>query len=630
MIMAEFQVVFNRLRELFFLKKENNNIVEGSSNSVLQFLDLVKDGNYPETTCFSDIDYSDDSATSWAASNHYGRLVQILRVDNGSMIKSDPVFRKKIMSLLRYWVKNDFLNSNWWYNSIGVPLNLANIAIAVYEYIPEDIREGLLKIISRGTPKGINREKIYSQTGANKMWDVAITIRYAILTGDKQLIREGVELATSELAYNPQGIQPDGSFFQHGGKFYSGGYGCEFIEEFSRIVYVLQGTEWQFSEEKLRIFVTVILDGLRYMTKNKALDYSSVGRYFSRRGSLASSKLLDSLDLLIKTAEIPRRNELQEYVLEITGKSVFKGTKYFENACLLCHHTGNLYIGAKFLSDKISSYENLNGESILCYNLSYGTSTCSMVDGSEYFDISPIWKYDRVPGTTAPANTDKDLLSYNWSGKVLQNAVYGGIQEGNCGIIFEKADHDGITAFVSAFAVPGGMVFLGSGISTEIERPLFTTVEQSFLQGKLRCDGSSVIHHGIRYTPLLNTKFFMETSSVIGSWKRNNLAESSLPVKGSLFTITIKHCIEDFRKKEKPSYAYMISSESSELPNIEIIRNDESVQAVKLNDGTVMAVFYENSEIKHENKIIRGCKNKALIRVARVEPHTSEIRSSGE
>ena len=170
------------------------------------------------------------------------------------------------------------------------------------------------------------------------------------------------------------------------------------------------------------------------------------------------------------------------------------------------------------------------------------------------------------------------------------------MQGDNCGIIFEKAEHDGITVYASAYAVPGGMVFLGAGISTEKIRPLYTTVEQSNWQGDVVYEGDSVIHHGIRYTPLCGTKFHVETKEVEGSWQRNSLPESPEIVNGKLFTVTVEHLASNVGCNKKSSYAYVISSATSEIPKIEVLQNDERVQSIRISDGAVMNVYFDSSK----------------------------------
>ncbi len=68
-----------------------------------------------------------------------------------------------------------------------------------------------------------------------------------------------------------------------------------------------------------------------------------------------------------------------------------------------------------------------------------------------------------------------------------------------------------------------------------------------------------------------------------GSWNRNNLALTSEPVEGDLFTIYFENT---------GSYAYSVMSENTSAEFM-VIKNDENVQAVRLPDGRIAAAFFK-------------------------------------
>ncbi|MCQ3915745.1 MAG: hypothetical protein MJ195_03470 [Mycoplasmoidaceae bacterium] len=43
----------------------------------------------------------------------------------------------------------------------------------------------------------------------------------------------------------------------------------------------------------------------------------------------------------------------------------------------------------------------------------YGVNVCAMEDGDEYADISPLWNYCQIPGTTAYYESDEQLKKYD-------------------------------------------------------------------------------------------------------------------------------------------------------------------------------------------------------------------------
>ena len=279
-------------------------------------------------------------------------------------------------------------------------------------------------------------------------------------------------------------------------------------------------------------------------------------------------------------------------------------TKYFDQAFMLCHHFNGIYVGAKFLNDRIWGAEICNREGELCYNLSYGTQTCIMKNGGEYFNINPIWDYSRIPGTTALIETDKQLLARkDWTKCPLPNQCFGGKQQGSRAVIYELAEHDGIKMLVADFAFEDGFVCLG--VETErqgVERTEFvSTVDQCLVQGDTIVESDSILHNGIRYTALQDTYIKSAIETKQGSWRRNNAALSEETVSAEVLTLSIEHS-----GKSQCEYAYMISSADTPMPKVEVLRNDCAVQAIRLPDGNVMAVFHRSERLLVEDRKLIG------------------------
>ena len=57
----------------------------------------------------------------------------------------------------------------------------------------------------------------------------------------------------------------------------------------------------------------------------------------------------------------------------------------------------------------------------------------------------------------------------------------------------------------------------------------------------------------------------------------------------------------------------MISSAEKQLPQVEVIRNDSEVQAIKTADGKIMAVFHKDSSFTCEGAEIRGKEKEIVI-----------------
>lgn len=558
-------------------------------------------GDYPGTWFWPDIDYTNQDRANWRATAHYRRIQAALHAGGPERLQNDPAFTTKIIGALEYWICHGFTNPNWWHNDIGTPRNIADILLMLYPVLPKEVLTCGAALVGNGSMA--NRPEISADwTGANLIWGASNTIKHAILIEDETLLRQAVERAARELQIaknGEEGIQPDGSFFQHGPRLYSGGYGRSFADEISQMTFCLQQTPFQFPKDCLDNFLVHILDGLQYMTRGDSLDYVCIGREFVRVNAVKAGRLKVALELMTRTADMPRQPELAAYLDAMNGGKTLTGTKYFPHAAFLCHHMDGVYVGAKFATDKLWDAEICNGEGELCYNMSYGTHTCIMHDGSEYLNIAPLWDYARIPGTTARIESDEQLLTHrDWHCCPLPNSHCGGKQQGDRAVIYELAQHDGVEAYVSDFAFEGGFVSLGTGIRAVPDEQLITTVDQCHLQGEVLEEGNSVIHHQIRYTGLDGTVIHQEEKEIAGSWQRNNFSSSEMSVTGKTLTLYIP--------QEKDHYAYMISSADHPVPEVEVLRNDTSVQAIRLADGSVMAVFHESGDLEVEGRCIQG------------------------
>ncbi len=554
-----------------------------------------------------DIDYTDNNPAQWCANKHHSRILTILR-GYGEKKLRDGEFVKKIVGAVKFWLHHDFKNSNWWYNEIGIPLGFADIGIMIYDAVDDEARSAFATIVSNGSMT--NLPNAFSPPnwdgrwiGANLIWTAGITIKYALLTGDVDTLRYGIELASRELCVGAvEGIQSDGSFFQHARLLYSGGYGRSFAYSIAQLAYILDGTQYQFPREKLDIFLTHILDGLRHMTVGGYLDWQCVGREYVRPGMVAVNILKDAVKLMAKTEDMPRGDEISEYLAEICGtRQKEDGTKYFDVAHTLCHRSHGIYVGTRFVKSGLRSSEICNDENLLGANLGYGTTTCIMKRGDEYYNIAPIWNYSRIPGTTSRTQSDEELRANpDWSLAPYPSDVGGGAQKGSRALVYEQCIHDGVEALCAYFAFEDGFVCLGTGIrdTSGKNEALVTTIDQRRIFGEMFEADFAFYIDGICYMTLDGKDIVDRTQKVVGKWTRNNPNHGdNEEVTDEVLTLEIHH-----KAGEESSYAYLICEEDNE-PEIEVLRNDKKAQAIRLPDGSVMAVVYEKTELCEGGKV---------------------------
>ena len=572
-------------------------------------------GDEPGTYYWSDIDYKDMSRSCWGSANHYNRLLRMLCQDGRERIETDADYRDKILGGVRYWLVKDFINPNWWHNDIGTPNHMTALGLMLWDLLPDDMREGMAALAARGSMK--TRTDIPKWTGANLIWGVSNSLRHALMTDDVALLYAAAKRAEDEIyAGHTEGIQDDGSFCQHGPRWYSGGYGSNFTFDLSQLAYVLAGTPCAFSKEKMDILLTHVLDGQRNMMHHGYFDYNGVGREFTRRRAVHSRIIHYGVDLLCRIEGIARHDELVAFRDEnalgaVVAASDYSATRHYPKVSYLAHNKNGTHIGIKCHAPGQFDMEVCNAEGHLCYNMSYGTRTCFMRRGDEYLDVNPIYDFAHMPGTTARLETDDQLkVRMDWWCVPLPNDHTGGMTQGDRGIIYERPEHDGITAMVSFFAFDSQLVALGADIQdAEPQKGALTTTLNQCRACDMQWspDGQSVHHGEFSYHNLdKSTRLCAEITHRTGSWKRNSYEEPETYEEGDLFCAYIP--------VEKPGdgYAYAVTPRGM-TPSLQVISNTPDCQAILLSDGTLMAVFHTDCEITVKNKTVSGCAKQCMI-----------------
>ena len=606
MPMTEFQQIKKRQKDIYYtgywLRYEDE-VYHGERSLALCEED--------DTYFYPDVNYHRMSRSSWEAASHYLRLDYQIITEGRKRLENDAEWRKKLLGAIRYWIKRDYINPNWWYNQIGAPQVLINLALALEGFIPDDIEEGLKKIVLRGifrAHEGVTEiEELKSTTkfvtadawtGANLIWGAATTIKYALWIEDEKLLRIAVDRLAREIDFAREGVQADGAFCQHGPRWYSGGYGRSFVYELAPIIRILSGTSFSLPREKLDILLLHVLDGQRAMMKNASFDFSAVGREYTRAGTIGAGPLTKAIGLLKDSDGIPRHAELNDFYNElILGKDDHEITKYYESIAQLCHKKNGVYIGIRGRTEGLFGAEICNDEGVLSYNMTYGTVTCIMQSGKEYFDISPFWDYSKIPGTTSRSEDDEALET--------PCRAYGKADK-DSGILTEKAVHDGITLMASFFAFEGAMAALGTDIKDETPEKgqLFTTVEQC------RASSAEIAENRVKCGKLTyrnldkNTSFISSLETRKGSWSRNNLSSSKEILEDSILTITIP-------VTDRGKYGYLVFGEKE--VQVEILRNDIDCQAILANGKKLMAVFHNDASLTVNGRRIEGKKGDIIL-----------------
>ena len=576
---------------------------------------------------FTDIDYSNRERTIWPVIAHLDNLyllaAQYTNPDCPLYGNKDVYY--KIRSGLEFWHKRKPKSANWWYNVIATPQKLGLILIQLRvgkDKIPGDLEASLTEYMRK------NGKDPLDYTGANRT-DVALHWLFrACLDEDEDDLRHAVDNIYSTLKYDyPEGFQPDMCFLQHGPQLYIGGYGDALLDVIPRIASYTEGTRFALPEEKVKFLADFVCGTYIPTFRRQFQAFDVMGRSLTRPNTLDKRGVLECLKYMKKidkdNAGIYDAALLRAHGNKTADYAVNPLHKHFHVGDYTLHSYPGFHFDTRLESSRTMRNEYGNEENLKGYYLSNG-ATCLMVNGDEYFNIFPVWSWTRIPGTTAPQLQEVPLLPKAWKTRGTSTFA-GGVSDSICGV----------TAYVMNDTLPGHrteahkawfyfgdeVICLGSGIRSESEFPVYTTLNQCRLTSDVkvrRKDGRTIInpeaqttyispdwveHNGLTYFFPAGGKVSVSAERRNGTWHDINHSQPKDTVSENVFALWIDHG----KRPAGATYAYRIAPallvvdpfRYLKTHKIRILANDTTMQAVKDEAGGLSGiVFYKPGKLQ--------------------------------
>lgn len=572
--------------------------------------------------CFPGIDYASTSRSAWDNANHWTRMINLISAYGEERLKTDSAARETVLSLLDFWLANDFKADNWWYNEIHTPRNLGKIGLMIKPYLTDDQIAKIDKLIGKGTPRGSSKSLTY--TGANLTDMMMNTIVHGLFIGDADLIFQAVARVSAELVIvedGKEGMQADGSYFQHGKLLCAAGsYGAELAKAMYTFITQLEGTCFQLPIAKLNLFAAHILDGHRYFHRGTGTAYFSIGRsvvYANGAGNfMGVSRVLSQIE------GVERADELAQYRASFDDLSkTIDSHKFFPMSYVLVRTRPEYYMAVRGAHESIVLTEVVNDQNMLGYNLSYGANTCYMYYGDEYQAIGAVLDFAMFPGITTYHEDDTRLMERytedykkTWGPKTYTGSHCDGVTDEATGIgaMYMELINDGISGKLSFITYDGGMIALGAGLDCSKSAnnvDIRTSLDQCKLNGAkvgntaLTLDGGDVtvedgtaVYNGaFAYYNLGEGELTASAKRMTGSYSRTDSGAAKTEQSADVFRLYIDHG----KTLNDTSYAYAVvgnadgkaPADASALP-IKTITNTETVQTVEFTDGHYAVIFH--------------------------------------
>lgn len=605
----------------------------------------------------------DDKRADWPTRKHLSRALQIAIVAES---RNSNELRDIADKLTLHWVYSNYHHINWWHNELGANDTLAKLGLFVFDRLGNKGQAAFNGKIRESSLKW--RPSLTTSTGANLFDYADITIRNAAINNDKEELGIAFERMKQEITNDKrEGFQKDGTFFQHGRQVQNVSYG-KCAMRIAKTLYQLRSTEFKMPDEKMNILSSYVNNGLRASTFKGYTNYTTVGRAYDRVNFLDSQNTADSglndLSYYIGVDNYPGKNETFEFVDSLKKrKNAIKEDKifYFPIGKMIVANIGHvgdkegIYISYKGTDSNMTNSEIVNGENMLGLNLTYGSNTCVMDKGTEYFNISPVMNFNYMPGTTSvlyydnpenpssPTIEEQDIGIKKYVKEVYNDPlfterlpeatatngyIYNDGQDNGVTYMMTKTKHHKRASYcVTCFTTTDGMVLVGSdfeynpiqgedpeGLSTKMH----TTLDQYVTSdGETKETGTQLRNHSdghVKYSSLINgqtisktveerpyKKVNVEGEEYTWAWNRNHTTITDVKDSGTKNVATIT-----LDGDNTTTYAYAIEPEYEDTNKPSKFKlahnndNNDGIHAIELPNGKIAAAFYNKNHLSFE------------------------------
>lgn len=593
---------------------------------------LNSNGTWP------DINYGSISRANWPAIEHLKRLqnLAIAWSNPRSTAYHDSTLWNSISKALNSWVYRRLYNPNWWYNEIGVPQYFQNILSLLYPYLNKYERTRSLEELAQYRING---------TGTNLIWSAELGFFYSALVNDTARMRHCIDTIFNEIRINTgEGIQPDYSFHMHGNRLQIYSYGSGYLKEIVKLAEICKGTNWAFPEDKIKLITDFVLNGWQWMSRGINTVPGTIDRVVSRQNSLHAADIRTVIPGLIQLNP-EKATALNEILNWQNGKGdPLIGFRYYPYSDFAAYQSKRFSFFLKTISTRTPASESINSENLKGNLLNSGDSYL-VQDGTEYFNLMPVWNWAKLPGIT----------TFKGARRIIRKPFAGSAGKADGGLTAMDYEMIGKDTSVSVKAhkvwvYHNGLVvcLIADLTATHVDGGVSTVLDQCRLNGDVMINhafkkvgkGNHVLkgvkwiyHHGFAYIPIIPSTIDLYSGTVRGSWKSINTSESDSLVVDSVFIPELAHG----ENPKNLSTAYMLTNlpsapEVDKLrndPPFTILRNDKICQAVKFADGVVMAAFFSASDltINKDDKI--KVNKPCLLLVSKNEIYISDPTHRG-
>ena len=526
---------------------------QGSMPTVSGLRDGNKDGSIAALLArlradgtWGGVDYETNERGYWPSA--YGHLTPLRKLaEEVYRTKTAPDARvvEAFHRALDWWLAKDPMNSNWWWNEIGVPQTLGEACLLFTEPLTAEERAGVVRILKRA-------DASKCRTGQNHVWLERVRLIRALIEDDPSEARKAVDAIAGEIFLSDsEGIRSDWCFHQHGRQPQFGNYGLSYAMNMTRLAAELQGTSYAFPSEKLQLLRNLLEHGLRWVCWKGHFDVSAMGRQLMPEAQVlkASAARLALTEYGKMDPSFPRDEP--------------RGFRYFDKSAYAVYRTDRWMASIRMATRDIIGVETwINSENTKGGHLADG---CLLVyaTGREYEDVYPLWNdWRMLPGITSYKGL-KPSQSHGVKkgGGANDSDFVRGYETKDAAVVEMELKREGLRALKSWRLTPTAICCEGREIAgTNPKHAVVTTVEQAHAASNVEIFPSAngflkVLNGEIGYVIEADESIcHRAVEDRTGDFRTFNLKQPSCPKAGKILSIWIDHGVQP----KNASYRYWV------------------------------------------------------------------------
>jgi chondroitin AC lyase len=609
--------------------------------------ELSNDGTW------SNIDYKDVSRTGFRHGEHLNNMVEMVLAYKQlqSDLYGNTALKAGFDKVLNYWLENDFISDNWWWNQIGTTKAFTSILLLMDDELTEREVTEISKITSRA-----NLNASGARPSGDRIKIAGILAKNLLFKRDFVEFAKIIDVIEKEIKFTTgsRGMQHDYSFHHREDRVNNTtSYGKGYADAFAEWAAYVSGTEYAFSAEPMQQLTDYYLDGIcKQIAFGKFTDYGVMNRGISRAGGYGNYTTTKTLENLLQASNY-RKSDLLGMIKLRKGEAATPKpyAKFFWQTEHFTFQRLGFFTSVRMHSVRNQNMEvPYNGEGLTNHHRGDGTNYLTK-SGNEYVGTPPVYDWQKIPGTTilqkAVLPSDKEIQKRGLTEFVgaTTDGYYGTV-----GYDF-KSPHDPLSARKAWFFFDDKYVCLGANINSNAHLEAVTTLNQTNLNGKVTVKSSNgervltegqrellgtqwVLHDGIGYVFSSDQKIYLSNKPELGSWFSINRQTDSPKemIMSSMFKLWISHG----NKPADATYEYVvIPNADADLLNrntvddLRILSNTKEIQAVMHDDLQIcQAVFYTGGSLEILNSVTLTSETSGIVIVKFAGENIKEITIS--